>query len=136
MIRKSCVLKETLLYSAFSKTQLLQRIGRKLQKREDLQSIVGCVQHANWCFETFLFVFLLGFGFCFCPLLVFLERGKKAIFLQFYCFFLFFPPKALYSKSFFSSRLSCSSFSFVFPFKIPSLLFIHYFSGIFCNSLF
>ena len=94
VIHKSCALLKTLFYSVFSKIQLLQRIGCKLQKKERT-----CIKNSGLCFsmqkggfKPFFFDFFVWFGFCDCYVFLSWRSKKKAISCKFLEFFsLLFP---------------------------------------------
>ena len=78
----------------FSRTQLLQRIGCKLQK--NYQKLWIMFQHARWCSKTFLslvFCFVLVSVFCF------FGGGKRGHLPAIFEFFLF--PQKSFLQSFF-----------------------------------
>ena len=93
------------------KTAFAERKGCKLQKKQKFTKTSGMC--FNMCFDH---------PFCFLGVVVlFFGKSPKRLFTNSRGL-PFLPPKTLSSKSFFS--FFSSSFSFVFPFKIPSLFFL------------
>ena len=123
--QKNCVLLNTIFRVFPAKHSNCRKRCVSCTGKENLPKIVGCCSRCRKVFLALHFLFswrVLGFclfGFCF------LQRAKKGHFPAILKFsVLFCSPKSPFSNYFLSSSWLSSYFSFVFPFKIPSLLFL------------